>query len=106
MKYLILAALFIADISFADGTQEFTVVNVGVVRSAGYAFINITPDQSVSNCARKNQLRWELTTDADKAILSLVITAHSTDKKLKIALLDGDCLGDSARPNVVYIMKD
>jgi len=36
MKYLILAALFIADISLADGTQEFTVVNVGVVRSAGY----------------------------------------------------------------------
>jgi len=88
----------------STGTQEFAVLNVGAVRSGGYAFIDISPDQSVSDCTRKNQLRWELVTDTDKAILSLAIAAQTTGKKMLISLLDGDCLGDAARPNVVYLL--
>ena len=105
MKYLLLITIFFSSVVFANGTEEFSIVNVGVVRSGNYAFIDITPNQSVSNCTRKNQIRWELNTDSDKAILSLAITGHTTGKKLLISLTDNDCLGDSPRPNVVYLLN-
>ena len=105
-KLFILMCLISSSSVFASGAEKFSVVNVGVVRSGNYAFIDISPDQSVSNCTRKNQVRWELTSDADKAILSLAITAQTANKKLLISLTDDDCLGDSPRPNVVYLLSE
>jgi len=77
VKYLLLVVTFLSSFAYGSGTQEFSVVNIGVTRLGNYAFIDITPNQTVSNCNRKNQVRWELNTDADKAILSLAITAQT-----------------------------
>jgi hypothetical protein len=105
MKYLFTVLALLASAAQATGTQDFELLDVSVVRSGGYAFINITPDQNVSDCPRKNQIRWELTTETDKALFSMALTAHTTGQKLRINLVDGDCLGDSARPNFASIIK-
>ena len=104
MKYLLLIATLMTNLAFASGSEEFSVLNIGAAKSGNYVFLDITPNQTVSNCVRKNQIRWELNNDIDKAMLSLAITAQTTGKKLRIAMTDDDCLGDAPRASVIYLL--
>ncbi|TDF37390.1 hypothetical protein EYS14_14665 [Alteromonadaceae bacterium M269] len=105
MKYLFAALALMASAAQATGTQDFEVSELGIVRGSGYAFITIAPAQTISDCPRKDMIRWELSTEEDKAIFSMALTAQTTNQKLRVHMVDGDCLGDSGRPNITRLVK-
>lgn len=88
MKYLILFATLIISVNaYSLPYVTTTLENVRVTKS-GTGYLYLTSNLSTSSCPTPNTLNFDLNTDAGKSILSVSLTAISTNKVVYIEAFD------------------
>jgi len=108
VKLLKIVTFGIMGMSFSvlsAGNFTASILEVGVTLNGNYAYINISPAENVSTCAKHTQVRFELDSDAKRSALSLVLAAQMSGKKIRIYFSDDDCLGDSPRPSTITVVN-
>lgn len=104
MKKLMTLTLLALCISVnADHFQEVTLSHVGVSDNSGTIFFNTVEDIIETDCTNKKQFKVALDNRTADKMYSTALVALATKRKLSIHYHETNCIGVSAKVNVMFI---
>ena len=105
MKTIVFILLFLKAIfTQAAGNETFTIDLVGCL-SSGICFAGISPSATLTSCASKTQIRFNISQVGSQAQYSALLTAFTTGKKVRIALSD-TCIDNFSSPDWLHVNND